>query len=173
MNLVRNVLFTIAIIAVFLIFFISKNQNINFLKLTNVIENSSVRVDGVKTVVVSNDKISLKLEVADTPQAREKGLSQRKDIGEFDGMLFVFPEESYQTFWMKDMNFDLDIIWVDSGGEVMQIDKQVSANTYNAANPDSSLRYRSSHPIMYVMELESGMADKLGLRVNSKLSIVR
>ena len=88
-------------------------------------------------------------------------------------MLFVFPEESYQTFWMKDMNFDLDIIWIDSGGEVMQIDKQVSANTYNSANPDSSLMYRSSHPIMYVMELESGVADKLGLSVNSKLSIVR
>ena len=59
MNFVRNTVFVIAIVVASLIFFIAKNQNISFLKLTNAIEDSSARVNGVKTVVVSNDKISL------------------------------------------------------------------------------------------------------------------
>lgn len=171
MNFVRNVLFIVAIIVAFLIFFISKNKNISFLKLTNAIEDSSVRVDGVKTVVVSNDKISLKLEVADTPEAREKGLSQRRDIGQFDGMLFVFPEESYQTFWMKDMNFDLDMVWLNGKGEVVQVDENIKASGYNKNNPESSQMLHSTQPIRYVIELPANRAKDYNLMVGDQLSL--
>jgi uncharacterized membrane protein (UPF0127 family) len=167
MNFVRNALFIAAVIVFFLIFFILKNQNINFSKLTNAVDSSSNEMDKVETATVSTGKISLTLEVADTPDTREKGLSYRKDIGEFDGMLFVFPEESYQTFWMKDMNFDLDIVWLNDKGEVVQVNKNVKASNYNKKNPNLSEKIPSQTPILYVLELPAGKSKELEIKVGT------
>src|SRR3989344_8940875 len=52
------------------------------------------------------------IEIADTQEKQKKGLSGRDNLPEDSGMLFVFKEEGHHQFWMKDMNFSIDIIWI-------------------------------------------------------------
>lgn len=171
MNHVRTILFIVASTALFLSIFFLRSRNVDFSNIIHTTEHSSAIARDVKIAVVSNEKISLRLEVADTSDTREKGLSYRKDIGEFDGMLFIFPELSYQTFWMKDMNFDLDMIWLDENGVVIQIDKNVKANGYNYLNPDLSEKISSHSEIKYVVELNSGKSDILNIEVGDQFTI--
>src|SRR3989338_5042145 len=65
---------------------------------------------------ISNVKI--KAELADTPEKRALGLSGRETLGNDEGMLFVFDEPNTRQFWMKNMNFALDIIWIDENKKV-------------------------------------------------------
>ncbi|MBU4141500.1 DUF192 domain-containing protein, partial [Patescibacteria group bacterium] len=58
----------------------------------------------------------IKVEIADMPEKQAKGLSGRKFLAENHGMLFVFTSPDHYSFWMKDMNFSLDFIWI-SGSE--------------------------------------------------------
>lgn len=171
MNLFRNVLFVIALLGILLFLFISTNKNFNISSFVSIISQPQDGVIDQKTAIVSNDRVSLKLEVADTSEKREQGLSGREDLGNFDGMLFVFPELSYQTFWMKDMNFDLDMIWLDEKGTVVQIDRNVKASGYDQENPDLSEKISSRSEIKYVLELNSGKSDLLNIRVGDKFTI--
>ena len=57
--------------------------------------------------------------VADTPEARQQGLSGRAGLGESEGMLFVFPKDGEYAFWMKDMRFSIDILWLSGNGTIV------------------------------------------------------
>ena len=73
------------------------------------------------------------------------------------GMLFVFERPSRQCMWMKDMKFNLDMIWLSPSRKVLRILKDVS--------PDSYPKGFCADDTSYVIELNSGASDKLGLRV--------
>lgn len=64
------------------------------------------------TLTINNKTISV--EIADTENARSLGLSGRKSLGSDQGMLFIWDKEVYPIFWMKDMNFSLDLIWINA-----------------------------------------------------------
>ncbi|MCX6743404.1 MAG: DUF192 domain-containing protein, partial [Candidatus Parcubacteria bacterium] len=65
---------------------------------------------GKGKVVIDGKSISV--EVAKTPEQIVAGLSNRNNLGQNSGMLFVFSDKRYRFFWMKDMKFSLDIIWI-------------------------------------------------------------
>ncbi len=90
-----------------------------------------------------------------------KGLSGRKEICNQCGMLFLFPEEEEQIFWMKDMQFDIDIIWVRKG-KIVQINHHVSHKT-------PLKKIKSMQPVDRVLELPAGRAHFLGLRSGDEL----
>lgn len=96
-------------------------------------------------------------EVVDTPAERMRGLSGRSGLADGRGMLFVFEEPAMQGFWMKDMLFPIDIIWI--------ADTLVSGVVPNAKPDDSEGRpvYYSPAPVQYVLEVPAGTADKLGV----------
>lgn len=96
------------------------------------------------------------LEVADTDFLRERGLSYRASLAPQTGMLFVFDAPGNLKFWMKDMNFPLDIIWLDADKKVVHIEQSVSPSTY----PQS---FGPEIPTQYVIELNAGEAKALGL----------
>src|SRR3989338_4766663 len=66
-----------------------------------------------KKIVMNGQSVIV--ELAQTPEARKQGLSGRQNLCETCGMLFIFPENNRYTFWMKEMNFPLDIIWLKDG----------------------------------------------------------
>lgn len=80
------------------------------------------------------------------------------------GMLFVFGTPKYQCFWMRGMQFPLDIIWLDSNGEINQIKSNILQSTYPEAFCDPQ---KSS----YTIELNAGTARKEDLRVGQILSL--
>ena len=59
--------------------------------------------------------------LAATPEARQKGLMGAQSLAKGTGMLFVFPEEGNYSFWMKDMKFPLDIVWISGEGKIVYI----------------------------------------------------
>ncbi len=111
------------------------------------------------------DGFALIAEVADTPVLRAKGLSGRRTLKPDEGMLFLFDEHSVQSFWMPNMKFPIDIIWIDENTVV-----SVGAD----AQPEPGipvLRYSPEAPVNRVLEVPAGTAKAHGLKPGDKLDI--
>lgn len=99
---------------------------------------------------------SLSTEIAKTDAEREQGLSGRECIGSDQAMLFVFNKPGSYPFWMKDMRFPIDIVWVDSSHKVTTVKSNVSPSTYPQ-------KFVNKKPSTYVLELQAGRAQKLNI----------
>lgn len=121
----------------------------------------SLQKIGVDNSVDTNSVTQVKIgqhiyavDVAQTNEARIKGLSDRKELLKKHGLLFIFNESQRQGFWMKDMNFSIDIIWIDEYLKVVGIERNVSPDTF----PEI---FYSPESIRYVLEVNSGEASML------------
>ncbi|MFA7216903.1 MAG: DUF192 domain-containing protein [Candidatus Paceibacterota bacterium] len=104
----------------------------------------------------------LNVAVADTFLSRERGLSGRESLGLDEGTFFVFQKPYRYGFWMKDMLFPLDIIWMDSDLVVNHIEKEVSPDTFPK-------NFYPESDSLYVLEISSGNADRLGIKIGDKI----
>ena len=102
------------------------------------------------------------LEIADSNSERIKGLSGKDSLADGTGMLFVFEHPDEQCFWMKEMNFSIDMLWLDSDRKIIKIEENVAPDTY----PSSYCAENTS----YVLELNAGEASKQGMRLGQQLS---
>lgn len=134
----------------------------------------------LNTEKVLNTKTGEKIfiEIASTSEAQEQGLSGKRKLMEFvrdqkirtEGMLFVFEKPTVLSFWMKDMNFDLDMIWMDENFKIVHITKNAQASSYNKQNPASSTIFTNgNNPAKYVLEINSGLSNELNLREGDTL----
>lgn len=99
----------------------------------------------------------LKVDLALTPRAQEQGLSGRSGLKENEGMLFVFDTPGQYSFWMKDMNFPIDMIWFDKNLRVVYIKKNAEPDSY----PDT---FAPATDAKYVLEVSSGFSEKNNLK---------
>ena len=105
---------------------------------------------------------SIAVEIADTDAKREKGLGGRSFMPRDRGMLFTFPTSDRYRFWMKDMEFPLDIIWLDEAFTVVYLKEDISTSTYpELFAPEKTARY--------VLEVNAGTVKRLGLQVGDQL----
>lgn len=110
--------------------------------------------DGYKHQTIAiNDKTFDAL-VADTVALQEKGLGDRAYLPANEAMVFVFDKPDFYGFWMKDMEFSIDMIWLDALGKVVWTEKNVSPDTY----PKSFFPKMSAS---YVVETNAGVVDSL------------
>jgi len=162
----KHILFPIAITALIIVslgFLAKKYQS-----TTPTPTNKNQTEEQKPKVKINNTEIEV--EIADTPEKRTKGLSGRDSLDQNKGMLFVFPKESMATFWMKDMKFDLDIIWIRNL-KIAKIDKKAKAP--KAGTPDNKLTlYHSEELIDYVLEVNSGFADKNNIKIGDKVELI-
>lgn len=107
-------------------------------------------------------KQNLRVENADTQAEQEKGLSDRACIGDNEGMLFTFEQPGYYNFWMKDMNFPIDIVWIDETKHVIEVTENIQPSTY----PDT---FTSNRTPKYVLEVGASRAGQLGLIAGQSL----
>ncbi len=105
---------------------------------------------------------SIAVDLASTPQAQTKGLSGRSSLPEGTGMLFWFTRDDFYPFWMPDMHFSIDILWIDSNWTVVHIEEGVSPETYPAT-------FASPTPARYVLELPAGYTSKIGAKTGDKI----
>jgi uncharacterized membrane protein (UPF0127 family) len=116
-----------------------------------------------KTEILTMGGKAFTAEISDTNALRELGLSNRESIAADHAMLFVFPEDGSNLFWMKDMNFSIDMIWLDSNRKIMFIAAD--------ASPDSFPKtFGPTAPSRYVIETRAGIAAELGLKVGDRVS---
>lgn len=106
--------------------------------------------------------------VAGTAHRREKGLGGTDGLARNEAMLFVFPVPQRYTFWMKDVDYSIDIIWVKDG-KIIDIAPRV-APQFNILESDLP-RYTPRLPADRVVEVISGTADRLGLKIGDPIII--
>jgi len=123
-----------------------------------------------KSATASFGSQKVTLEVVDTQQSREKGLSGRALLKENQGMLFLFDEPAIPVFWMKGMKFPIDIIFLNNN-KIVTIYKDAPAPKTTTETP--TIYYQPSYPSNKVIELKAGASDKYKLKVGDivKLSL--
>ena len=127
-------------------------------------KNNLAYMDG--TIEIANKKINIDL--AQTPDERQMGLSFRADLKEDQGMLFVFENPSRYGFWMKDMNFPIDIIWIE-GDTVVDITSNLSPQQGIADK--ELISYYPKQNVDKVLEVQGGWSEKYGLKIGDKVKI--
>ena len=113
-------------------------------------------------VTVGN--VVFEVEVADTPQARSKGLSGRDSLPDMSGMIFVFESGQASSFWMKGMRFPIDFVWI--GEECTVVDTHSNVQPPAPGTKDGELPlYRSGSSAMYTLEVNAGKVAEFGIEV--------
>ncbi len=135
-------------------------ENKEIPQLDSVEQSESSDIKTVKTSIADEDFV---FEIVDTEQTRQQGLSGRLSLPDNYGMLFVFDEPDNYSFWMKDMNFSIDIIWLNESKEIIHIEKELSPETY----PQPFLPNDNA---LYVLEVNSGVVDNLGLEIGDSIN---
>ena len=108
------------------------------------------------TVDVTIGDAEIKMMVADDFDERRTGMMHRKEVGPDEGMLFVFPDVDFRSFWMRNTLVPLDIIFLDARMRVLNVGRGEPLDENNSV--------RSVGRAKYVVELAAGRADELGLK---------
>ncbi|HUC94747.1 MAG TPA: DUF192 domain-containing protein [Candidatus Saccharimonadales bacterium] len=120
-----------------------------------------------KTITIGSKTIQV--QIADTTQEREQGLSGVSSLAQDKGMLFVFDTKVTAVFWMKDMLFPLDMIWI-ADGKIVAINKNIPKPAPNT--PDNQLKtYSPGQFIDRVLEVNAGFADKNKIKVGDSVDL--
>ena len=139
---------------------------------TVTVQQTSPSVAGVAapgTDQVAIDGVTFTAEIASTTLEQTRGLSYRASLGPNDGMLFIFPIGAVQAFWMKDMNFPLDMIWI-SGNTIAGFTENIPAPA--SGTPIWSLPVYSSPPNTdKVFEVNAGTVAKYHIKVGDTVAI--
>lgn len=117
----------------------------------------------IKEIKIVGQNVKVKLAV--TPAEQERGLSGRSELKENEGMLFIFPQSGNYTFWMKDMNFAIDIIWLGEDLRIVYIKKDARPELY----PEI---YTTDGASKYVLEVVSGFSDKNNLKIGDSVKFI-
>lgn len=105
----------------------------------------------------------IQAELAVSASEKQLGLMYRKHLGETEGMLFIFPDESLRSFWMKNTYVELDIIFLDASLRVVSISER--------ATPLTETKRSSTAPAKYVLEVRGGMSKTWGVGPGSVLKV--
>lgn len=101
--------------------------------------------------------------LADTDLTRTKGLSGTIPLKNNEGMLFIFDQPTVPRFWMKEMLYSLDIIWISPEKKIVSVEKNVSPETF----PET---FFPPSPVRYVLEVTGGFFEKNNLRPGDLVS---
>lgn len=118
--------------------------------------------------VIFTDGTRVRIEVADTDDARARGLMFRDTLAETEGMLFRFEEPRRYAFWMKNVRIPLDIIWLDAGFRVVWIVEEA-----RPCRADPCPMYLPGAEASYVVEVVGGFVRRHGTAVGDTVAIER
>jgi uncharacterized membrane protein (UPF0127 family) len=105
----------------------------------------------------------LTVEIADTSPLRTRGLMWRTDLPEGTGMLFIFPAEVVQSFWMRNTLVPLDMLFIDRKLQVVGVVQWAEPRTLTPRTVD--------RPSLYVLEVPGGWASRHGIRTGARVEL--
>jgi len=109
--------------------------------------------------------VNVTASLSTTPDSQSKGLSIKDSLNENEGMLFIFESPQKYSFWMKDMKFPIDIIWINSTGKIVHIEKNLSPCYLLLPCPS----YAPNNDSLYVLEVVSNFTNKFGVSVGDSV----
>ena len=145
-------------------FFISINVSLCIIQLFTFNQSFAEEFVYSHAIVTTSTVEGIPVEVADTLKKRSLGLGKRASLKKGWGMLFVFEKRKPHRFWMKDMHFSLDIIWLDNHRIVHIIHNAKPANSR-----DEPKVMTSPVPVNFVLEIAAGRAAKLSLKTGQRM----
>ena len=110
------------------------------------------------------DNLAISVTVAKNKEDRQKGLSGTRSLDELQGKLFVFEKEDYYGIWMKDMNYPLDILWIDNNFEIIYIEEDVEPSTYPTI-------FTPKKPARFVLEMNSFFTESFNIKVGDRVTL--
>ena len=115
--------------------------------------------------IFKNDSLiqTIEVEFAKSDEERALGLMYRSSMDEHQGMWFIFPEEAPRSFYMRNTEIPLDIIYLDKDKKVVSIAKN--------ARPYDETSLPSEKPAMYVLEINGGLSDKWGIEKGDRMEV--
>ena len=126
----------------------------------------SFQKEGTLAFMRGADTLStLDVEIADTPQKRERGLMQRLSLPAGSGMLFLFKKNEPRSFWMKNTPMALDILFANADSQIVHVAKHTT--------PYSTERVESGAPAQFVVEVPAGYADRRGIIEGDRIRFER
>ena len=109
---------------------------------------------------------TFQIEIADEPTKWQQGLSFKTHLADDEGMLFIYPEKNQPEFWMKDMNFAIDLLWIDNQTIVgWEKDMQVSDSDQSAG----LIKYQAPQSIDKALEIPAGSIKQLGIEIGDQV----
>lgn len=131
--------------------------------LIAIIRSAPARCDLDKALYVDKEKdVNICVSIVQTEEDRAKGLSGAESISENEGMLFVYDDNVRVGYWMKDMLFPLDIIFLAEDGSVVDIKNDLQPCEKEANCPV----YTPEKAFMYTIEVNGGFADENDINVD-------
>ncbi len=115
-------------------------------------------------VVIKEQKIYV--EIADSPEEKKQGLSGRESLAEDRGMLFIYSELGNYSFWMKEMKFNLDFVFINDQKVV-----DLKENIPFPKEGEEPQTIRAEAEFDKVLEINQGMIEKLGIKVGDEVVI--
>jgi uncharacterized membrane protein (UPF0127 family) len=119
--------------------------------------------NGGRSTPIGAQRCTLSLELANTQELREKGLSGLSLLPASQGMLFIFDQVGTECMWMKDMKFSIDILWLDAHKTVTKVVTDISPETY-------PMQYCAENTA-FVIEVAAGVSNTPGLQVGSRINL--
>lgn len=120
-----------------------------------------------KKTEVSINNETFKVEIADSDKEQQIGLSETNELDENEGMLFVFNRPDFYSFWMKNMKFPIDIIYIKDNKVI-----SVVSNAPAPTNPNENLQvYQPTAEADKVLEIKAGLAEKYDIKEGSTINI--
>jgi uncharacterized protein len=114
-------------------------------------------------VIINN--FNLTAEVAITPEEQSKGLSIKENLQENEGMIFPYKAPKALAFWMKDMKFPIDILWLDGNKRVVHIEKNLQPCHPFLPCPS----YSPDTKAQYVLETVAGFSDRKDVKIGTQV----
>lgn len=127
------------------------------------IKNISSLSQKIEKVEINNQ--FFKVGLANTVESRSQGLSGRQNLDQDSGLLFLFDKSDRYGFWMKDMNFPIDIIWIDEDGLIVHLEKNLKPETFPKV-------FLPKLPAISVLEINAGLIDKYKIKLGSKVTFL-
>jgi len=122
-------------------------------------EQNPAKADGKITIRV--DGTPVRVEVANRPEERRRGLMFREALPADEGMLFVFEQEQYLSFWMKNTLIPLSIAFISRDGEIVDIQDMEPL--------DDRTSHRSARPALYALEMNRGWFERHHVEVGDRV----
>lgn len=124
----------------------------------------TVRADYEPLTPFTYGTMQLQASLATTSEARARGLSYTTELPEDIAKVFVFETSEPWSFWMKEMNYNIDMVWVSETGRVVHIEENVSPATYSAT-------FSPGEPARVVLETVPGISQKAGITAGDTIDI--
>ena len=142
----------------FLFLFLMFLSSVAYKEIENVLAQEQKQN---QTALVTVGGVNLITSLSTTPDAQSKGLAIRDSLNENEGMLFIFETPQKYSFWMKDMKFPIDIIWINQDGKIVHIEKNLPPCVFLLPCPS----YAPKDDSLYVLEVVSNFTNKFNINV--------